>query len=140
MPVFGLGVYKSSPGTETKQAVQWAVQNCYQMIDTAARYANEHDIGAVIKRQQIPRSSLFIVTKVWDDMHGYDSAILSLKSSLRHLSLDYVDLFLIHSPVGGRIVDTWKAMIELMEQGYTRLVVFINNSVLYLLLYGFTCA
>ena len=124
MPRFGLGVYKSSPGTETKQAVRWAMQNGYCMIDTASRYANEHDVGAVIKGENLPRSSMFIVTKVWDDMHGYENAILSLKNSLNHLGLQYVDLFLIHSPIGGRIVDTWKAMIQLMEDGYTRFFIY----------------
>ena len=120
MPRFGLGVYKSSPGTETKQAVRWAVKTGYQMIDTAARYANEHDVGEVMKKENATRSSLFIVTKVWDDMHGYENTISSLKRSLKHLGLEYVDLFLIHSPVGGKIVETWKAMIDLMNQGYTR--------------------
>ena len=123
MPRFGLGVYKSSPGTETKQAVSWAIQNGYSMIDTASRYANEHDVGAVMRNENLPRSSLFIVTKVWDDMHGYDQTIVSLKNSLNHLTLKYVDLFLIHSPLGGKIVDTWRAMIKLLEDGYTRLAV-----------------
>jgi len=120
MPRFGLGVYKSSPGTETKQAVRWAIQSGYCMIDTASKYANEHDVGVVIGEANLPRSSIFVVTKVWDDMHGYDDTILSLRNSLKKLSLTYVDLFLIHSPIGGKIVDTWRAMIQLMEEGYTR--------------------
>ena len=120
IPRFGLGVYKSSPGTETKQAVKWAIERGYPMIDTAARYANEHDVGQVLKKVDVSRKSLFIVTKVWDDMHGYENTILSLNNSLEKLGINFVDLFLIHSPVGGKIVDTWKAMIHLMEQGLTR--------------------
>ena len=120
IPRFGLGVYKSSPGTETKQAVKWAIERGYPMIDTAARYANEHDVGQVLKKVDVSRKSLFIVTKVWDDMHGYENTILSLNNSLEKLGINFVDLFLIHSPVGGKIFDTWKAMIHLMEQGLTR--------------------
>ena len=135
MPRFGLGVYKSSPGTETKQAVRWAMQNGYCMIDTASRYANEHDVGAVIDKANLLRSAIFVVTKVWDDMHGYDDTILSLRNSLKKLNLSYVDLFLIHSPVGGKIVDTWKAMIQLMEEGYTRYYQVSYNSISHAVVY-----
>ena len=127
MPRIGLGAYKSSPGTETRQSVHWAIQNQYHMIDTATRYGNENDIGDVMRLENVDRSSMFIVTKVWDDMHGYEETVDSLKLSLKLLGIKFVDLYLIHSPVGGKIVETWKAMIDLMDQGYTRFDFLLLN-------------
>eukprot|EP00794_Sanderia_malayensis_P004667 gene4667-5276_t len=133
IPRIGLGVYKSSPGSETRKAVQCALQNNYHMIDTAAKYANEGDVGEALRRENVPRESVFIVTKVWDDMHGYEKTIQSLKSSIQELQTNYVDLYLIHSPVGGKIVETWQAMVDLMEQGYTRAIGVSNFDIHHLL-------
>ncbi len=90
------------------------------MIDTAARYANEKDVGEALRQDNISRDSVFIVTKVWDDMHGYEATTESLKSSLDQLGIGYADLYLIHSPAGGKLAETWQAMVDLVKQGYTR--------------------
>ena len=119
-------MYQSSPGEETESAVKWALDSRYRLIDTAARYGNEKNVGKAVQDSGIPRDRLFVVTKVWDDMHGYREVTDSFQNSLNALDMNYVDLFLIHSPVGGKIVETWRAVIELMEQGRTRFVAFID--------------
>eukprot|EP00933_Yihiella_yeosuensis_P025739 TRINITY_DN19976_c0_g1_i1.p1 TRINITY_DN19976_c0_g1~~TRINITY_DN19976_c0_g1_i1.p1 ORF type:complete len:317 (-),score=68.70 TRINITY_DN19976_c0_g1_i1:173-1123(-) len=122
MPKFGLGVYMSDPGSPTQNAVQWALEAGYRMIDTAKIYENEKSVGKGIVKSGIPRSDIFVATKLWDDDHGYDHAQKAIREQLKDLGMDYVDLYLIHSPNTGKLVETWDALIDMRNKGLARSV------------------
>lgn len=117
MPYIGLGVYKAREGGELETAIQYALQIGYRLIDTAAIYYNEGGVGKAVQDSNVERSDIFITTKLWNDRHGYDEAIKAFEESLNRLQMDYVDLYLIHWPVGGKIVETWKAFEKLYKEG-----------------------
>ena len=98
MPVLGLGVFQSSP-EETSAAVEAAIANGYRLIDTAASYGNEPEVGEAIRASGIDRGELFITTKLWYSDYGYDEALVGFEGCLGRLGLDYIDLFLLHHPV-----------------------------------------
>ncbi len=122
MPGFGLGVYKVEDGKTVQTAVQAALEAGYRMIDTASFYDNEVGVGEAIKLSNIPREELFVTTKVWNDEQGYAETKEAFEKSLQRLGLDYIDLYLIHWPVKGKYVETWKAMEELYESGQVRAI------------------
>ena len=96
MPVLGLGVWQMAAGAETEQAVEWALEAGYRHIDTASMYRNEQSVGAALRRSGLPREEVFVTTKL---MPTHVSAARELEKSLERLSLDYVDLYLIHWPL-----------------------------------------
>lgn len=122
IPIFGLGVYQARSGDETRNAVLWALETGYRQIDTAARYMNEESVGEAIRKSKIPRENIFVVTKLFDDDHGFDEALRAFRKSLGKLGLEYVDLYLMHSPVPDKVVPSWNAMVKLQQQGLTRFV------------------
>ena len=121
MPVFGLGLSRSKEKA-AEDAIICALKTGYILFDTAKRYKNEEEIGNAFKKveAEFERSNYFVVTKLWNDDHGFDQAKAALKESLRKLKFDYVDLYLIHSPVGRKIIETWRAFVELKKEGLTR--------------------
>ena len=129
IPKVGLGVYQSEPGTETFEAVAAALRAGYRMIDTAAMYGNEESVGRAISSSGIPREELFVTTKLLPRDHGYLSAIAACEASLHRLGMSYVDLYVIHAPVGGKIVETWDALLELQRLGKARKVGVSNFGV-----------
>jgi diketogulonate reductase-like aldo/keto reductase len=129
MPVLGLGVYKSRPGRETRDAVHWALEEGYRHIDTARLYRNEADVGAAVKASGLPRGDLFIVTKLWNADQGYDKTRRALEQSLRDLDTDYVDLYLMHWPVAEKRLESWRAMESLLEDGHCRAIGVSNFTV-----------
>lgn len=122
MPVLGLGVYQSAPGPETEQAVRWALELGYRHVDTARVYRNEADVGRAIKASGIPRSDIFLTTKLWNGDQGYDSAMRALEASLGDLQTDYVDLYLVHWPLEGKRKESWRALEVLLKEGRCRSV------------------
>ncbi|MEF2291046.1 aldo/keto reductase [Virgibacillus dokdonensis] len=122
MPGLGLGVYKVEDGKTVQTAVQAALETGYRMIDTASFYDNEVGVGEAIKQSNLPREELFVTTKVWNDEQGYAKTKEAFEKSLQRLGLDYIDLYLIHWPVKGMYVETWKAMEELYESGQVRAI------------------
>ncbi|MGY3750385.1 aldo/keto reductase [Vagococcus acidifermentans] len=122
MPRLGLGVWKAEEGKEAAQAVQWAIETGYQLIDTAAVYKNEKSVGEGIRAAGVPREELFITTKVWNDEQGYDSTLAAMDASLARLGLDYVDLYLIHWPVAGKYKETWRAMEKIYKDGKAKAI------------------
>jgi 2,5-diketo-D-gluconate reductase A len=121
IPQLGLGVWQVSDN-EAAVSVATALACGYRHIDTAAIYENEVGVGDGLKRGGVPRSDVFVTTKVWNDAQGFDATMNACEKSLARLALDYVDLYLIHWPAPRRdlYVDTWRALIQLREDGKTR--------------------
>jgi len=121
IPTVGFGVFKIPP-TDTEQAVSTALQAGYRHIDTAAVYGNERETGRAIAESGVPRDELYVVTKLWNADQGYDSTLAAFDASMTRLSLDYLDLYLVHWPVPtlNKFVDTFKAFTYLREQGRIR--------------------
>jgi len=122
IPRFGFGTYRARRGSETENAILWALEAGYRLIDTAALYGNEKSVGIAIKKSEIPRSEIFVTTKLWNSDHGYDSAIQALELSLKKLNLDYVDLYLIHWPVRKTRLESWRALEKLLNSGNARAI------------------
>ncbi|HLS34661.1 MAG TPA: aldo/keto reductase [Bacillota bacterium] len=120
MPQIGLGVYKMTDSEETIQAITTALDVGYRAIDTASYYFNEEEVGKAIKQSKIPREDIFITTKVWNDDQGYDETLRAFEKSLRLLDVDYIDAYLVHWPVPGKFVDTYRAIERLYEEKLVR--------------------
>ncbi|NFO46458.1 UNVERIFIED_ORG: 2,5-diketo-D-gluconic acid reductase [Clostridium botulinum] len=121
MPILGFGVYQIEDTIQCEQAVYDALMVGYRSIDTASVYMNEKAVGHAIKRSGIPRKELFITTKLWIQDAGYNNTKKAFSQSLKHLQLDYIDLYLIHQPFGD-IYGSWRAMEELYEEGKIRAI------------------
>lgn len=132
MPLFGLGLWLSTPGQIAEDAVFMAAKNGYRLFDTAQIYGNEADVGEGLRKSGIPRNEVFVVSKVWTDSHGYMATIASVNASLERLQMTYVDLFLIHSPIGGFNVETYQALMDLKKSGLIRSVGVSNFEVQHL--------
>ena len=122
IPQVGLGVWQSPQGAPTRDAVSAALELGYRHVDTARVYRNEADVGAAVRASSVPREQIFVTTKLWNDDHGYDSALRALDASLGRLGLDYVDLYLIHWPVPGRRGDSWRALERAFADGKARAI------------------
>jgi diketogulonate reductase-like aldo/keto reductase len=127
IPVVGLGVGELSD-SETERAVSAALEAGYRLIDTAAAYGNEAAVGRAIAASGVPRSELFVTTKLATPDQGFQSSQDALKASLERLGLDYVDLYLIHWPGGdhGKYVNTWGGLMKAKEVGDTRSIGLAN--------------
>lgn len=117
MPLLGLGVYKATGENEAENAIISAVESGYRLIDTASVYKNEENVGRGIASCGIPRNELFITTKVWNTAQRLGDIQGAFERSLDRLKLDYVDLYLIHWPVPGCYLNTWKEMEKFLESG-----------------------
>jgi len=122
IPQFGLGVFKSSAGEETYNAVRWALEAGYRHIDTAKIYGNEASVGKAVRDSKIPREEIFITTKLWNQDMREDRQEQAFQESLHLLGLDYVDLYLIHWPVAGKYPQSWKIMEKLCKNGLTHAI------------------
>ncbi|XP_046974818.1 aldo-keto reductase AKR2E4-like [Vanessa cardui] len=137
MPMIALGTWlgnssKSTPD-EVEQAVRWALDAGYNHIDTAWIYKVEDQVGKGLKG--VPRENFFVTTKLWNSFHARDAVIPALRESLHSLQLDYVDLYLIHWPVGQfanftydetDYLETWRGMIEAKKLGLTKSIGLSN--------------
>ena len=130
MPMLGLGVFQSPP-EETTAAVAAAIADGYRLIDTAAAYGNEREVGEAIRASGVDRGELFVTTKLWYSDYGYDEAFVGFEGCLRRLGVDYVDLFLLHQPVPTDFdgtVGAYKAMEKMLSEGRTRAIGVSNFS------------
>ncbi|MBS7530035.1 aldo/keto reductase [Hazenella sp. IB182353] len=122
MPVVGLGVWKADVGGDVETAVKIAVNGGYRLIDTATIYENEIGVGQTLRELDISREQLFITTKVWNTDQGYENTLQAFELSRKNLGLEYVDLYLIHWPIKATVIETWKAMEHLYQQGYVKAI------------------
>lgn len=127
MPQLGLGVWRARLG-DAKRAVLDAIGAGYRLIDTAAIYGNEEDVGAAIAECGVAREELFITTKLWNSDQGAENVRPALEASLSRLGLDYVDLYLIHWPMPDLdlYVETWKEFEKLRSEGLIRSIGVCN--------------
>jgi diketogulonate reductase-like aldo/keto reductase len=124
MPALGLGVFQSSP-EDTVGAVEAALSCGYRLIDTAAAYANERQVGEGIRNSGIDRSEVFIETKVWISDYGYDATLHAFDKSAGKLGVDRLDLLLLHQPLPSafdRTLDAYRALEKLLADGRVRAI------------------
>ncbi|MNG80003.1 Glyoxal reductase [compost metagenome] len=121
MPLLGFGVFQMTEAAECERAVIEAIDTGYRLIDTAASYQNETQVGNGIRQSGIGRRELFVTTKLWLQDASYEGAKAQFERSLNRLQLDYVDLYLIHQPYGD-VHGAWRAMEELLQAGKIRAI------------------
>ena len=124
LPALGLGVFQSPPA-ETVTTVESAIAGGYRLIDTAAAYFNEREVGEGIRRSGIPRDEIFIETKVWISDYGYDATLHAFDKSARKLGVDRLDLLLLHHPLSSafeRTLGAYRALEALLADGRVRAI------------------
>lgn len=122
IPAIGLGVFRLEDNKETQQVVESALSIGYRHIDTAEYYDNEQSVGAAVKSSGIPRGEIFVTTKCWNENLRRDTVMHAFESSLKKLDMDYVDLYLIHWPVPGKIQQAWKVFEEIYQSGRAKAI------------------
>lgn len=130
LPALGFGVFQIPP-EQTQAAVEEALRIGYRMVDTAASYGNEREVGAAIAASGLARSDIFVQTKLWVSDYGYDAALHGFDVSTRKLGLDTVDLYLLHQPLPQAFDDTvgaYKAAERLLAEGRARAIGVSNFS------------
>ena len=125
MPLEGFGVFQVPDPAQCEQAVLDAIASGYRLIDTAAAYMNEEAVGKAIAKCGVPREELFITTKLWVQDASYEGAKAAIETSLNKLGLDYIDLYLIHQPMGDYI-GAYRAMEEAYKAGKLRAIGVCN--------------
>ena len=116
LPMIGYGTFQIKDAAQCEQCVSEALEAGYRLFDTAASYENEVAIGRALRGSRVPRDALFITTKLWVQDAGYDGTLKAFDSSLKQLGLDYIDLYLLHQPMGDYI-GAYRAMEEAYKEG-----------------------
>lgn len=132
IPSVGLGVFRTPPGVMTQQVVEKALQCGYRHIDTAFIYGNEADVAEGLRHSGVPRSEVFLTTKIWNDAQGYEETLQAFELSLQRMKLDFVDLLLLHWPVLGKRLQAWKALEKIYQEGRARAIGVSNFMVAHL--------
>lgn len=121
MPAAGFGVYQIRDAAECTRVVLDAIEVGYRLIDTAQSYGNEAAVGEAVRQSSVPRGELFLTSKVWISNNGYEKARDSIDKTLQTMGLDYLDLLLIHQPLGD-VYGTYRAMTEAYRAGKVRAI------------------
>jgi len=154
MPIVGLGTsHTKSCAGEVKQAVKDAIEGGYRHIDCALAYQNEHEVGEAIKEKiadgTVSRKDLFVTSKLWNTYHSFSKVEEGIRLSLKNLDLEYLDLYLIHWPMGyqentvlfpkddnGKFIyhdadylETWKGMEHCVNLGLTKSIGVSNFNI-----------
>jgi 2,5-diketo-D-gluconate reductase A len=130
LPALGFGVFQT-PADVTQAAVEDALRLGYRLIDTAASYLNEREVGAAIAASGLPRTELFVQTKAWVSDYGYDGLLHAFDVSTRKLQLDTVDLYFLHQPLPQHFDSTvaaYRAAERLLAEGRARAIGVSNFS------------
>lgn len=125
IPMLGFGVYQIPKYEDAKNAVLSALKIGYRSIDTAQAYMNEKAVGDAIKESGIKREEIFITTKLWIKDFSYDGAIKAANLSMERLGVDYIDLILLHQPMGDYI-NAWKGLEKLYKEGKVKAIGMAN--------------
>lgn len=120
VPANGFGVYQVSK-EDCKESVLTALKTGYRHIDTAQSYFNESEVGEALKESDVPRKEIFLTTKVWIDNYGEGKTYDSVVESLKNLQTDYLDLILLHQPVGDYYA-AYRDLEKLYEEGKVRAI------------------
>lgn len=131
IPSIGYGVFMVPNNGPTEEAVRKALRAGYRLIDTAAAYLNETDVGKAIKKSGILREEIFVTSKLWMQDYGYEAAKKGIERSLMNLGLDYIDLYLLHQPYGDT-VGAWRALEEAVDAGKIRSIGISNHTIVFL--------
>lgn len=116
MPVEGLGTFLMSPA-EAEAASLAALEAGYEHIDTANAYMNEKAVGRAIAKSGVARDKIFVSTKLW--LSVYEAGDAAIEGTLNRLGLDYVDMLILHQPVGNYLA-AWKTMEKASKEGKVR--------------------
>lgn len=127
IPALGFGVFLVPNDGPTYEAVFQALKAGYRLIDTAAAYMNETDVGKAVKDSGIPREEIYITSKLWLQDYGYEAAMRGIETSLKNLDTDYIDLYLLHQPYGD-VIGAWRALEEAKEEGKIRSIGISNQT------------
>lgn len=125
MPQLGVGVFQVTDQKLAYQTVTTALKIGYRHIDTASYYGNEAAVGQAVSESHLPRTDLFITSKLWNNVRGYDETIQQFQTTLTTMGLDYLDLYLIHWPAPG-YESAWRAMEDLYHDGQIRAIGVAN--------------
>lgn len=125
IPVLGYGVYQIPEYEDAKKSVLTALKAGYRLIDTAQGYMNEKAIGDAIKESGISREEIFITTKLWIQDFSYEGAIKATELSMERLGVEYIDLMLLHQPMGDYI-NAWKGLEKLYKEGKLKAIGMAN--------------
>ena len=125
LPMIGYGTFQIRDSVQCKQCVSEALKTGYRLFDTAASYENEAAVGAALRSSGLPRGAWFITTKLWVQDASYEGAKAAIETSLRKLGLSYIDLYLIHQPMGDYI-GAWRAMEEAYKAGKLKAIGVCN--------------
>jgi len=128
MPLLGLGVFEND---DCGPACLAALQHGYRHIDSARYYQNEADVGKAVHQSGVPRSEVFVTSKVYHPEHGYENTLKAVDSSLDRFGFEYLDLYLIHSALSGKEkrLETWQALIDAKKAGKLRSIGVSNYNV-----------
>lgn len=130
LPCIGYGSWRTPQGKVCVDGVRTALSSGYRHIDTAAVYANEESIGEGIRASDVPRSEIFLTSKLWNTDHGKESTYKAFELSLKKLKTDYLDLYLIHWPIAFQyresypkeMLESWHVLEELYKSGVVRAI------------------
>ncbi len=134
IPSIGFGTWRIENGANAVDATRAAIDAGYRHIDTAAAYGNEESVGQAIRESGVARDEIFLTTKLWNGMHGYENTKQAFEESLKKLGTDYLDLYLIHWPNPAKFRDrwqeanagTWRAFEEFYRAGRVRAIGISN--------------
>jgi diketogulonate reductase-like aldo/keto reductase len=124
MPALGFGVFQTPPD-ETRDAVRAALESGYRLIDTAAAYGNERQVGEAVRNSDLDRSEVFLETKIWISDYGYDETLHGFDKSARKLGVDQIDLLILHQPLPSafdRTLEAYRGLETLLTDAKVRAI------------------
>ena len=128
IPMLGLGTYRiGETDNDVYRAIRTALDVGYRHIDTATLYGNEAPIGKAIRESGIPREEIFVTTKLWGDDVMKEAVPQAFDRSMQLLNIGYIDLYLVHWPVKGKLVSTWREMEKIYASGKAKAIGLSNH-------------